>query len=293
MTLPLWALFGLGAAVLSSSMMLLQEKFKVNGYALAFWNKAGTLLIAFPFMLMHVWPQDLSFYLFIALSAVLYSISDVVFFTSIPKSSAGAVARLIPVASVISFLLWFVINPELFTKYAAQPVVSILIFCTLCMFAVFAFRLKKCEVTMNTIRIVWFVIFAATIGPMLSKLMMTNVTREQAVFIGVFIQALMMMSLLLLFLFIRKPVPVNDFFARDTWQKGLMVGAVSGCAVLLKFGALFYVDNPAYIPAIVALDSVIILLVYKWMGRKIEGDIKAGLGIVFCAVALIVLKAQV
>jgi hypothetical protein len=293
MSLPLWAFFGIAAAILSSCMMLLQEHFRVNGYTLAFWNKTATLMIAFPFMLMHAWPTDPLFYVFIALTAVLYSISDVVFFTSIPKSSAGAVARVVPIASVLGFLLWFVINPSLFVKYVQHPVISLLIFTTLCLFAVFAFRLKKCEFTMQTLRFVWFVIFAATVGPMLSKLMMFHATREQAVFIGVSIQSIMMMSLMMLFIIIRKPVPVSDLFVRDTWQKGLIVGATGGAGVLLKYVSFYYVDNPAYVPAIMALDSVMILLFYKATGRKIEGDIFAGLGIVFCAAALIILKAQV
>ncbi len=293
MILPLWALFGLGAAVLSAAMMLLQERFRVNGYAVAFWNKAATLLISFPFMITHALPLDMMFYGYLAVTAVLYAISDVVFFTSIPKSSAGAVARLVPVASVIGFLLWFAIDPSLLVKYAAKPAVSALIFLSLCLFAFFAFRLKKCEITMQTIRLVWFVIFAATVGPMLSKLMMFHGTREQAIFAGVFFQSLMMMALLLVFLFVRRPVPFSDFFARNTWQKGLMVGAAGGGGVLLKYASFYYVDNPAYIPAIIALDSVIILVIYKFTGRKIEGDIISGLGIVLCAAALIILKGQV
>ena len=105
MTFPLWAIFGLGTAVLSAGMMLLQEKFKVNGYAVAFWNKAACLLITFPFLLIHGLPENPAFYGLLFVTAILYAISDVVFFSSIPKTSAGAVSRLIPSASVIGFLL--------------------------------------------------------------------------------------------------------------------------------------------------------------------------------------------
>lgn len=293
MTLPVWALFGFGAAVLSAGMMLLQEKFKVNGYALAFWNKAACLIVAFPFVCYYGMPQHPMFYVFVSLTAVLYAISDVVFFTSIPKSSAGAVSRLVPSASVLSFLLWFLIDPSLLEKYAKVPVVSALILLTLCLFSFFAFRLKKCDVTMQTLRFVWFVIFAATVGPILTKLVTHYADMKQAIYGYVFFQALMMMVLWLIYLFIRKPVPLDTFFARSTWQRGLVIGMVSAGGILLKFTSLVYVDNPGYIPAIIALDSVIILLAYKAWGWKIEGNIRAGLGIVACAIALIVLKAQV
>src|SRR5690606_7213855 len=162
--------FGIGTAVLSAGMMLLQEGFRVNGYALAFWIKVACVLVTLPFVLTHGIPQDKLFYFYLALTAVLYAISDVVFFTGITKTGAGAVVWLVPSGSVLSFLLWFVIDPALLAKYMNAPAILLLIFLTLCLFAFFAFRLKRCPITMNTIRAVWFVIFAATTGPLLTKL---------------------------------------------------------------------------------------------------------------------------
>jgi hypothetical protein len=293
MTFPLWAIFGLGTAVLSAGMMLLQEKFKVNGYAVAFWNKAACLLITFPFLLIHGLPDNPAFYGLLFVTAILYAISDVVFFSSIPKTSAGAVSRLIPSASVIGFLLWFIIDPGLLQKYMAEPAIFALIFAALCLFAFFAFRLKECNVTMQTLRDIWFVIFAATAGPILTKLVTFTADMNEARYAYVFFQALMMMVLWLVYLALRNPVPVKTFFARSTWQRGLLIGACGAGAVLLKFTSFYYVDNPAYIPAIIALDSVIILGFYKARGWPIEGDIRSGLGIVACAIALIILKAQI
>lgn len=290
---PLWALFGLGTAVLSAAMMLMQERLKVNGYALAFWNKVACVTVTFPFVIFYGLPSNPLFYFYLFSTSVLYAISDVVFFSGITKSSAGAVSRLIPGASIFSFLLWFVIDPSLLEKYLNVPVISSLIFLTLCAFAFFALRLKKCEITMQTLREIWFVIFAATIGPLLTKMTTFYADMDQARYGYVFIQALMMMSLWLVYLAIRKPVPLETFFARSTWQCGLLIGAVASVAILLKFTSFYYVDNPAYIPAIVALDSVIILGFYKLSGKKAEGDLVAGLGIVACAATLIILKAQV
>lgn len=293
MTFPLWAVFGLGTAAFSAGMMLMQEKLKVNGYALAFWNKAACILIAFPFMLGHGLPTDPVFYLFLVLGAVLYAISDVFFFTAIPKSSAGAVSRLIPSASVIGFLLWFIIDPGLFKKYLSHPEISAAIFVTLCLFAFFAFRLKKCTFTMQTLRDIWFVIFAAVMGPLLTKMTTYYADMEQARYAYVFFQALIMMVLWLVYLGLRKPVSARVFFARSTWAPGLLIGMFGAGSVLLKFTSFYYVDNPAYIPAIIALDSVIILAVYRLTGRKSEGDVRSGMGIVACAATLIVLKAQI
>ncbi len=288
-----WALLGLVTACLTSTMMLMQERFKVDGYALPFWIKISCIIVTLPFVVLFGIPADPLFYVYLGLTALLYAISDVVFFTAIPKTSAGAVARLVPTASVFSFIIWFAIDPALLTKYMAAPVISALIFMTLCLFAYFAFRLKKCTVTMETIRCVWFVILAATIGPLLTKLTTYHADMKQAIYAYVFFQALMMVILWYIFLLVRRPIPMSVFFAPATIRPGLLIGLVAAAMVLMKFTIFYYVDNPAYIPAIVALDSVIIIAYYKLRGIRHEGDIISGLGIVACAVLLIVLKAQV
>ena len=289
----MWAVFGLATAIFSAAMMLMQEHYKVNGYALPFWIKVACVLVSIPFMLMNGIPTHPLFYFYLALSAVLYAISDVVFFSAIPKTSAGSVSRLVPSAGVIGFLLWFIIDPALFFKYMESPIIAGGIFLTLCLFAFFAFKLKKCQFSMQTLRDIWFVIFAATAGPILTKMITFYADMEQARYAYICFQALMMMVLWLVYLFIRRPVPFRIFFARGTWQKGLMIGVVAAGMLLTKFTSYYYVDNPAYIPAMIALDAVIILFFYKMSGRKIEGDVASGLGIVACAATLIILKAQI
>jgi hypothetical protein len=186
-----------------------------------------------------------------------------------------------------------VIDPALLEKYLAAPIVAAAILATLCLFSFFAFRLKKCTLTMEKIRCVWFVILAATIGPVLTKMTTFYADMDQAIYAYVFFQAVMMMGLWYVFLLVRRPIPMAVFFSRDTIRPGLLIGLVAAAMVLMKFTAFYFVDNPAYIPAIIALDSVIILAYYKWRGIRHEGDIAAGLGIVACAAMLIILKAQV
>ena len=293
MIIPLWAVFGLITAFFSALMMLMQEHFKVNGYALAFWIKAACVLISLPFIFIHGIPAHPMFYVYLAVSALLYAISDVYFFSAIPKSSAGSVSRLVPSAGVIGFLLWFIIDPSLFFKYMESPVISGLIFVTLCLFALFALRLKKCTITMQTLRDIWFVIFAATVGPILTKMITFYADMEQARYAYIYFQAMMMMAMWLIYLWVARPVPLSVFFAKATWQYGLLIGLVAAAMMLTKFTSYYYVDNPAYIPAMIALDAVIILFFYKLRGLQPRGDVLSGLGIVGCAAALIILKAQI
>ncbi|MEM7679835.1 MAG: hypothetical protein AAF182_02395 [Pseudomonadota bacterium] len=289
--LPPWALFGLTAAALSACVLLLQERLKVNGYALAFWNKIACVAITAPFVFTFGFPENPTFYLFLSFGAVLWAISDIVLFTGIANVGAGAVSRLLPSSSILSFLLWFMIDPQLFHKYSAKPIIFGLIFLVLCAFSYCAFRMKKCEISMRAVRAIWFVIFAAVVGSLNAKFITTQANIDQGPYAYVFVEGLMMIALWALYLVIRKPVPLSTYI--NAWRDGLTIGFFTAMTVLMSVTAFFYVDNPAYIPAIKALDAVIILFIYRLWQQKAQGDLKAGLGIVACAVALIVLKAQI
>lgn len=290
--IPAWAGFGLAAAFLSATMFLLQDRLKVNGYALAFWNKVTCAAIMLPFALTRGFPDDPLFYFYLGLGAVMYAISDVVFYTAIGKEGAGAVSRILPISVIMSFLLWFVIKPSLIPVYLAAPVNSGLIFLTICMTAFFAMRLKKCHVSRRAARAVWFVVFAASVGPSLAKLVTQHAPIGQGPFSYVLCEALMMMSLWSIFLLIRKPVAREIFFSKHSMTGGVMVGCVSAFIVCLNVTAFYYADNPAFVPAIKYMDAVLILAYYKLTKRKSEGDIWSGLGVVACASILIILKSQ-
>lgn len=223
----------------------------------------------------------------------MYAISDVVFFRAIPKVGAGIVSRLLPGAVILSFLLWFAVKPELLAKYAANPVPATLIFIVLCLSVWFSTHLKKCTVSMEAVRTVWFVIFAATVGPILAKTVTGYAGIGQGPFAYVFIEALMMLSLWGGIFVFRRPIPASVMFSRQSWRSGMMIGCVSAAMVLLSTYAYYAVDNPAYIPAIKFLDTIIIMAVYTLWGRRNNGDVLAGFGVVACAAMLIILKAQV
>lgn len=293
MILPAWAVFGMMAAALSALMMLLQERFRVDGFALAFWNKVACALVTLPFIIINGLPGNPLFYVFLGLGAVMYAVSDVVFFRAIPRVGAGMVSRILPGAVILSFLLWFAVKPELIDKYLQTPLYSALIFLTLCLSSWFAAHLRKCAVSMQAVRAIWFVIFAATVGPLLAKTVTTYADVGQGPYAYVFIEALMMMTLWAAFFAVRRPIPAAVMFSRHSIGCGLAIGCVMAGMVLLNVLAFYYVDNPAYIPAIKFLDSFIILAAYAATGRKSEGNVWSGIGIVACAAALIILKARV
>ena len=291
--LPLWAVFGLLAALLSATMMLLQERLKVDGFALAYWNKIACVLATLPIVLVKGLPHQPLFYVFLGIGAFMYTVNDVVFFRAIPRVGAGIVARLLPGAMILSFLLWFVVKPSLFLHYMHSPYVSVAIFAVLCSSAWFAGHIKKCTVSMQAVRTIWFVIFAATVGPLLSKTVTTYADIRQGPSAYIFSEALMMLTIWSIYFIVRRPIPWRVMVSRHTCFGGLAIGLVSAGMVAANVYAYYNVDNPAYIPAVKYLDSIIILVVYGLTGRPVKGNVWAGIGVVACAAALVVLKAQI
>ncbi len=293
MMFPVWAVFGSASAVLSATMLLVQERFKVNGYVMAFWCKVVCATALIPFVIVQGLPRDPLFYAYVCSGAVIWAVSDVIFFNSISRAGAGAISRLIPASVIFSFLLWFAVEPGLLDKYFAVPVRSGLIFLVLCLFAFSAAQLKKCEVSMRALRMIWFVLLAAVVGPLLTKKATLHAPLAKGPASYVFVEALSMMTLWLLYYAVKKPVSRAAFFEKQAWQGGIIVGSAMVLMVALDIMAYYYVDNPAYVSALNLLDSVLILLFYRFIKHKDKGNIRAGLGVVACAIALIILKAGV
>lgn len=291
MEFPLWAVLGLVTATLSTGMMLTQERVQLPGFVMAFWNKAAAAVFSLPFMLYFGAPDNPYFYMILFGQSLLWAIGDVIFFGTINKVGAGVVSRILPVSVILTFFTWFVVDPATLEKYLDTPWLSFAVIAALCGSVYFAMRLKKCVVSWTAVRMFWFVICAAVVGPIIAKLAMGQSTFSQGPFAYVFFQSVLMVVMWLIFYAVKKPVAQAELFNMRAVKAGAMVGAFSFLAVAANATALKLVDNPGLIPAIAFTDTFLILLYYKLSGRKENSDVIAGLGIVGCAAMIIVLKS--
>jgi len=291
MEFPLWAAFGLTSASLSAVMMLTQERLKINGFAMAFWNKVACITFMIPAILYFGLPDNWVFYALVAGQAMLWVVSDVIFFTAIPKVGAGVISRILPISIIFTFCLWFLFDPGLLDDYMQVPMRSGLVFLTLCASVYFATRLKHCPVSWEAFRLIWFVVFASIIGPLAFKLVTQQTNLQQGPFSFVFCEAFVMVTCWLIWYWVRKPVTREVLFCKEAARAGFMIGSVSSLMIASNFVAVYYVDNPALVPAIKFTDTMIILIAYKFMGRKETADVISGLGIVVCAATIILLKS--
>ncbi len=291
MEFPIWAIFALLCAAGSALVLIIPERVKCDGFALAFWNKAAALVFMVPFVLWQGMPDQPLFYALVAAQAMLWVVSDVIFFRALPKVGAGVISRILPVSVIVTFCLWFLFDHDLFRDYLSTPWRSFFVCIALCGSVYFAMRLKRDPVSWQAIRMIWFVLFAAVVGPLMYKLVTKYATIEQGPFAFVLFESLVMVSVWSVFYAVKKPVPASVLFSRESLKGGAMVGAAMSVVSLTKFAAMHYVDNPGLVPAVKYIDAIIIMAYYRAIGKVEKADVVAGLGIVFCAMAIIVLRS--
>ena len=289
--IPFWAVLGLAAALISTAIPLIQEKWKAEGFAVAFIVKLVCALLVLPFALSEGFPENPKFYLAVALTSVLWSISDVIYFRAVPIAGAGVVSRLLPSAVLLSFLLWFFFDPALLIQYLNSPVQAGLIAGVISLSAFFAMQIKKCAVSWQGLRLVWFVIFAACVGPLIEKMTLGQAPSSQGPYALVFVQASFMLLFWCAYFLIRRPIHLRTLISPLSLKTGFLIGCCSALALTLRFRALQDAEHPAYLSVLLFTDALWIVAIHRLMGRRDNSNIWAGLGIVFCAIALVILKS--
>lgn len=291
MEFPLWAVFALLCAASSSLVLIIPERVKCDGFALAFWNKVAAFVFMVPLVLYFGLPTQWEFYALVAAQACLWVVSDVIFFRALPQVGAGVVSRILPVSVILTFVLWFLFDPALLDDYLAKPVLSGIVCIALLGSVYFATRLKKDPVSWRAVRMIWFVLFAAVVGPLMYKMVTQHTTIEQGPFAFVLFESFVMVFIWSVFYAARKPIPVSVLFSKESLRGGAMVGAAMSLVSLTKFAAMYYVDNPGLVPAVKYLDAIIIIAYYRAIGKTETADVAAGLGIVLCATAIILARS--
>lgn len=295
MTLPIWALYAVFAAMIQALQPLLQEHFKINGLVLAFGIKLVVLLLMLPVMLTQPIPTEPMFYVGIALLSVVWCISDVQYFRAVPVVGAGVVSRLLPATTMVSFMLWFAIEPSLLLEYAEQPLQSAGIIACVLAATWCAMHLSKCEVSRRAVRLLWFVLLACCVAPPFTKLTLDSARLDDAPFAFAFFQALAMLVIWSGYILVRhrpalavRPDPKT---MRRIMLACLLAGLVMATQTVLSAYALMAAEHPSYVTVILFTDALWIIAIYKLVGRRETANVAAGLGIVGAAAALVLLKS--
>ncbi len=289
--LPLWSVYALTASLTITSLPLIQEKFKANAYALTFWVKVCTALLITPYIIQTGLPTAWQFYFFTALTCVLYAVSDIIYFKAVPVVGSGVVTRILPASVIVTFFIWFAVDPALIDTYTSEPWKMAAILGIMVLFVCCATFVKKCPVSWQGVKLIWFVLFAASVGPIITKLALIHTTQQQGAPSYIFVQGLITTTMLGIVYSFKKPVSKQEFFSRHSIQTSFIIGFLAVITTFFKISAIQLVDNPGFVSMILFTDALWVILIYKIIGRKEESNIWAGLGIVACAALIVLVKS--
>lgn len=288
----IWFILALGSSLLSALGMYMHQRLNGSNFASGIWLKIFAVLLAAPVLLQTGLPTNPLFYILTALAALIWCVNDIIYFKGVTTHGAALLSRLSPLGILLIFIAWFFIKPDLLQKYLDEPFRFATICVTLVFAAFCASSLRRCPVSWNALKSIWFVIFASVGGSIIVKSAVSLAPDEQGVFGYIGIEALLMLCCYAVILSVWKRDSINDVFSLSGLKTGSLVGLPILGSVVLRVYALEKADHPAFVSMISMLDVVWLMILTRLSGWRDESNKIAGLGIVAAALALAFLKIR-
>lgn len=293
--IPVWVWFALLTMAAQTGVAMTNEYFKVRALHMLWWMRLIAVAALLPFMHFFMPPGDPWFYIYVALGAVIFCWFDLVYFGLTARSGAGVVTRIGPLVVAGTFALWTAITPSLVSHYMDSPIRTAGIAAALAGSVFFSLRLRHCPVSWDALKTMAPYLVLASVGMCLGKLAMQHAASPEGVFYYTLLQ-----SIIVWFMYMGMAIaPASWKFVphlelnsswkdRRVFYAGLCAAAGWVIATPAKWYAISMVENPAYVSAVGLCEPFAVLIVYRLLRRREEARIADGIGIVACAIALVV-----
>ncbi len=290
--IPLWFFLTLGASLCAAGGMYMHQRMHGSAIASAVWMKILALMIAAPVLMRVGLPDQPMFYVFTACAAAIWCFNDLVYFEAVKKHGAALLARLSPLGLILAFAAWFVLHPDLLTKYMDEPLRFAGVCATLGLTVLCGLFLKRCPVSSSALKDIWPIIIAAMIGVLMMKSAVDYAPKDQGVFGYVGFEAGLMLIFYAIYFSIKRRDAAKEIFSLQGLRTGGIVAVFIVAGVILRTYALQNVDHPAFVTMISMLDVIWLIILTRLSGWKDDSNKIAGLGIVVAALALAFLKIK-
>lgn len=290
-----WIFFAFLSAFAMAGNALLNEYFKVRSLYLLFWMRSALILFLLPVVLHIAAPTNPLFYLCVLGTTICFSYSDLIYFSKAADSGAGLITRFEGLSVGMTFLLWLVIDPTVIDNYIAQPLKGIGIICAFIGTIYFALRLRKCTISFGVLKQMFPALCIGALGVVFGKLAMIFSDYHSGVWYYAFVQSVFVLCVYIMILnvpLIARYFPAthapDGLFHKKTFIAGACLALGWAVYTPSKYYAITDVENPAYVTLIGLTTPFWVLLIYKLIRKEEKGDILSGLGIVICAILLVI-----
>ena len=290
--IPAWFLFALAASVLAALGNYAHQRLGGTNTASAVWMKLIALTIAGPMIALYGMPQEPMFYVLTAGAAAIWCINDLVYFNAVKNHGAALLSRLWPLGTVMGFVAWFAVKPDLLAAYMEDTprfaaIAFVLAACAGC-----AAMLQRCAFSAAAFRAVWHVIVLGVAGILMVKTAVDYAPDTQSVFGYMGLEAAIMLAFYAAYFATFRRQAFGEVFSRAALRTGAVVALFLVGAGITRMYAFDAVDHPAFVTAVCMLDVVWLMVITRLSGWKDDSNKWAGMGIVAAAVALAFLKIQ-
>lgn len=291
-----WVFLSVLSAVFTAMFFLINQFFKLPGRDIVVMSRVMVVAVMTPFMAFVIeWPTDPVFYAVVFASAILGVIGDTTIFNASAKYGAGAVGRVQPVNLIFAFFLWFLFYPSALYAYADMPVRATFIFLSICGCVFFASRMRQSAINADALRAVAPALVCYAFTVVCNKMAMNHAPLHGGVYGYMYVQSIFAIFLVgghTVWQAKRNIVKPPRYRDRKLLHASFLMTIAYIFHMIFKMYAVGFSVNPSYVAAIGMTAPIFIALYYRLIAHKEEGDVKNGMGIVLCAMALAALTVR-
>ena len=277
---------------LATVVPLIQRHYRVDAFAMLFWLRAVTIILLAPSTVVMGLPTDPFFYGAIIIFGIFVTYTDFLFFDFARHHHPAISARLLKPTVMVTFVLWFFLDPALFHRYVDHPLRGGAILILLCAAVILAWRLKQCTVTRGAFVRLWPVLCVTSLYPLFSKYILADMAPGQgamSLYVGM---AVVVMGTMMIVQTVRPIAPRDILLSPHTARVGAMIAIpsiLSGVALVIAFQ---YASHPAYVSVVMMIVPVLLTLIGAWRGDPDHGHKGVGFALIFIAALITLLQIR-
>lgn len=288
----MWILLALLHSFTSLGFFVFADFSKLKGLPLMFWLRVFGTIFLIPVIFILPPPTNPIFYLTVIGTSLIFCYTDVKFVGLSSEKGAGLSTRLETFTVWVVFILWTLINPDLLNKYLENPIKFLGIVFSIGACCFFSLRLKNCAISWDAVKKIFPAVCLGSVGFILGKIAVNTSPINIGVWYYVLFQAGLSFVLYSIFICFDSWKNPEKYEAKPIANKrAIFFGFIMSVSFLInmvvKYYAIWAVENPAYVSMIGMLSPFWVVILYKLIGRKENLDVISGLGIVLSCALLI------